>query len=85
MTHETRMLVDGKLVDAEAGATFAVVDPATGGEVGVVADGSHADLARAVVVEPTLVADVDNGMAIAWPAPGATDGNGASLSRGDAP
>jgi aldehyde dehydrogenase (NAD+) len=47
MAHETRMLVDGKLVDAEAGATFAVVDPSTGDEVGVVADGSHADMARA--------------------------------------
>jgi hypothetical protein len=42
------MLVDGKLVDAEGGATFDVVDPATGVVLGGVADGSHADMARAV-------------------------------------
>ncbi len=46
--HETRLLIDGKLVDAEGGATFDNVNPATGDVIGQVADGSHADMARAV-------------------------------------
>lgn len=48
MAHEVRMLIDGKVVDAEGGATFEVVESATGVVLGGVADGSHADMARAV-------------------------------------
>jgi aldehyde dehydrogenase (NAD+) len=45
---ETRMLVDGKLVDAESGRTFENVDPATEEVIGHVADGSSADIQRAI-------------------------------------
>ena len=43
-----RMLVDGKLVDADNGATFGVVDPSTGEGIGRAADGSPADMDRAI-------------------------------------
>ena len=43
-----RLLVDGELVDAEGGATFPVVDPSTTRELGVAADGSAADMERAI-------------------------------------
>jgi aldehyde dehydrogenase (NAD+) len=42
------MLIDGHLVDAEAGATFENVNPATEAVLGEVADGSAADMAAAV-------------------------------------
>jgi aldehyde dehydrogenase (NAD+) len=42
------MLIDGKLVDAEGGATFENVNPATEEVLGGVADGSAADMAAAV-------------------------------------
>jgi aldehyde dehydrogenase (NAD+) len=45
--HEPRMLIDGKLVDGEAG-TFDVVNPATEQVVGAVADASTADMQRAI-------------------------------------
>jgi len=45
---DLRMLIDGKLVEAEGGATFENVNPATEEVLGVVADGSRADMARAV-------------------------------------
>ena len=45
--HETRMLIDGKLVDGEAG-TFRNVNPATEEVIGDVADASVADMARAI-------------------------------------
>ena len=45
--HETRMLIDGKLVDGEAG-TFPNVNPATEEVIGDVADASAADMARAI-------------------------------------
>ena len=45
---EHRMLVDGKLVDAEGGATFANVNPATEEVIGEVADASAADMQRAI-------------------------------------
>ncbi len=48
MTGEVRMLIDGKLVDAEGGATFDNVNPATEEVLGPVADGTAADMARAV-------------------------------------
>lgn len=46
-THERRMLIDGKLVDGEAGA-FANVNPATEEVLGEVSDGSKADMHRAI-------------------------------------
>jgi aldehyde dehydrogenase (NAD+) len=45
---EHRMLVDGDLVDAEDGTTFANVNPATEEEIGQVADASPADMRRAI-------------------------------------
>lgn len=45
--HEARMLIDGKLVDGEAG-TFANRNPATGAVIGEVADASVADMTRAI-------------------------------------
>lgn len=44
---EPRMLIDGKLVDGEAG-TFANIDPATEEVLGEVADASAADMGRAI-------------------------------------
>lgn len=46
-THERRMLIDGKLVDGEAGA-FANINPATEEVLGEVSDGSKADMHRAI-------------------------------------
>jgi len=45
---ESRMLIDGKLVEAEGGRTFDNVNPATEEVLGQVADGSRADMASAV-------------------------------------
>ena len=42
------MLVDGELVEAEGGATFDNVNPATEEVLGPVADGSATDMGRAV-------------------------------------
>ena len=42
------MLIDGKLVEAEGGRTFNNINPATEEVIGVVADGSAADMQRAV-------------------------------------
>ncbi|HVX19318.1 MAG TPA: aldehyde dehydrogenase family protein [Acidimicrobiales bacterium] len=46
--HEERMLIDGKLVEAEGGRTFENINPATEDVLGTVADGSRADMERAV-------------------------------------
>ena len=45
---EQRMLIDGKLVDADSGKTFDNVNPATEEVIGQVADGSNAEMHRAV-------------------------------------
>jgi aldehyde dehydrogenase (NAD+) len=45
---ETRMLIDGKLVPSENGATFANVNPATEEKLGDVADGTRGDMRRAI-------------------------------------
>jgi aldehyde dehydrogenase (NAD+) len=45
---EVRMLIDGKLVDAESGRTFENVDPASEEVIGFVADASVADMRRAI-------------------------------------
>jgi len=44
---ESRMLIDGKLVDGEAG-TFRNINPATEEVLGEVADASRADMHRAI-------------------------------------
>ncbi|MEY2570731.1 MAG: aldehyde dehydrogenase, partial [Acidimicrobiaceae bacterium] len=43
---EQRMLIDGKLVEAEGGKTFDNINPATEEVLGQVADGSRADMQR---------------------------------------
>jgi aldehyde dehydrogenase (NAD+) len=48
VTGAPRLLVDGELVEASDGGTFAVVDPSTGEEIGVAADGTMADMERAI-------------------------------------
>ncbi len=48
VTGEGRMLIDGELVDAASGATFANVNPATEEEIGQVADGGAPDMDRAI-------------------------------------
>jgi aldehyde dehydrogenase (NAD+) len=45
---EKRMLIDGVLVDADSGGTFDNVNPATEEIIGQVADGSTADIRRAI-------------------------------------
>ena len=47
-SHEQRMLVDGKLVESDTGQTFDNVNPATEEVLGQVADGSSADMHRAI-------------------------------------
>ena len=44
---EQRMLIDGKLVDGQAG-TFTVLNPATEESLGEVADASKEDMHRAI-------------------------------------
>ena len=46
--HETRLLIDGALVDAASGKTFDNVNPATEEVLGVVADASTEDMQRAI-------------------------------------
>jgi aldehyde dehydrogenase (NAD+) len=48
MWHEERLYVDGKLVEAEGGATYANVDPSNEAVLGVAADASPADVDRAI-------------------------------------
>ena len=43
-----RLLIDGKLVDAQSGRTFATINPATGEELAQVAHGAAADIDLAV-------------------------------------
>ena len=45
---EQRMLIDGKLVDADSGKTFDNVNPATEEVLGQVADASTAEMQRAI-------------------------------------
>ena len=47
-TPETRMLIDGALVESSTGAMFDNVNPATEGVLGQVADGSIDDMRRAI-------------------------------------
>ncbi len=47
-TGETRLLIDGKLVEAESGKRFDNINPATEDVLGEVADASAADMRRAI-------------------------------------
>src|SRR5450432_546230 len=49
LAFESRMLIDGKLVEAEGGATYDNVNPATEAVIGQAADASPADMERAIV------------------------------------
>ena len=48
LAFEPRMLIDGKLVEAEGGKTYENLNPATEEVVGPVADGTPADMERAI-------------------------------------
>src|SRR3954468_6313721 len=48
MEFESRMLIDGKLVEAEGGRTYGNINPATEELIGQVADASAADMERAI-------------------------------------
>ena len=59
MWHETRLLIDGELRDADDGATYDNVNPATGAVVGVAADGGPADIEAAIVAARRAFDDTD--------------------------
>lgn len=56
---ETRNLIDGRLVEAEGGATFPNINPATEEIIGVAADGSRADMDRAIAAARRAFDDTD--------------------------
>ena len=45
-SHESRMLIDGKLVDSPTGGTFTNINPATEQPIGEVADATSSDMDR---------------------------------------
>src|SRR3954464_2951980 len=58
-TSETRMLVDGKLIEADSGKTFDNVNPATEEVLGQVADASKAEMHRAIDAARRAFDDTD--------------------------
>ncbi|MBX7453996.1 aldehyde dehydrogenase family protein [Mycolicibacterium sp. 3033] len=48
VNHESRMLIDGKLVESESGHTFDNVNPSTEEVIGTTTDATRADMERAV-------------------------------------
>jgi len=58
-TPETRMLIDGQLVEAEGGKTYNNVNPATEEVIGVVADASKADMHRAIAAARRAFEETD--------------------------
>jgi len=48
MTYESRLLIDGKLVEASGGATYDNINPATEAVIGPVADANAADMESAI-------------------------------------
>ncbi len=48
LTPEPRMLIDGALVEADSGATFDNINPATEEVIGQVADASSTEMQRAI-------------------------------------
>lgn len=59
MTHESRMLIDGKLVESETGRQFDNINPATEDVIGTTADGTRADMERAVSAARTAFDTTD--------------------------
>jgi len=57
--HEQRMLIEGKLIEAEGGRVFDNVNPATEEVLGTVADGSRGDMERAVEAARTAFDTTD--------------------------
>ncbi len=56
---EARMLIDGELVDAASGATYANINPATEEEIGRVADGGTDDMERAIAAARSAFDDTE--------------------------
>jgi phenylacetaldehyde dehydrogenase len=50
MTHEAQLFINGEFTDAASGKTLEIVNPATGGVIGRLADASADDVDRAVMV-----------------------------------
>src|SRR3954452_16926690 len=48
VAYESRMLIDGELVEAQGGATYDNINPATETVIGPAADASPADMERAI-------------------------------------
>ena len=59
VSFESRMLVGGKLVPADSGKTFANINPATEQVIGQVADGSAAEMRRAIDAARRAFDDTD--------------------------
>jgi aldehyde dehydrogenase (NAD+) len=57
--HEERLLIDGKLVEAEGGATYDNVNPADESVIGVAADASPADITRAIAAARAAFDETD--------------------------
>jgi len=57
--HEERLLIDGKLVEAEGGATYDNINPANEEVIGVSADASKADVERAIAAARTAFDETD--------------------------
>jgi aldehyde dehydrogenase (NAD+) len=57
--HEERLLIDGKLVEAEGGATYDNVNPADESVIGVAADASPADVTRAIAAARAAFDETD--------------------------
>jgi aldehyde dehydrogenase (NAD+) len=60
-TPESRLLIDGELVDAESGRRFDNINPATEEVLGQVADGGHEDMGRAITAARRAFDETD------WP------------------
>lgn len=48
VNHESRMLIDGKLVESDTGRQFDNINPATEEVLGATSDGTRADMERAI-------------------------------------
>jgi aldehyde dehydrogenase (NAD+) len=57
--HEERLLIDGKLVGAESGATYDNINPADESVIGVAADASAADVGRALAAARAAFDETD--------------------------
>jgi aldehyde dehydrogenase (NAD+) len=57
--HEERLLIDGKLVEAEGGAVYDNINPANEEVIGVAADASKGDVERAIAAARTAFDDTD--------------------------